>query len=71
MKTFKRILTILLAFVLLTAVLCGCKGGKSGKDEPKETAAPASEGGAEDSPFRRKGLDPAQGRSRNRKGERA
>ena len=42
MKTFKRILTILLAFVLLTAALCGCKGGKSGKDEPKETAAPAS-----------------------------
>ena len=42
MKTFKRILTILLAFVLLTAALCGCKGGKSGNDEPKETAAPAS-----------------------------
>ena len=47
MKTFKRILTILLVFVMLTAALCGCKGGKSGSDEPKETAAPGVVWGGE------------------------
>ena len=37
MNNLKRILTILLALVLLTAALCGCKGGKSGTtDTPKE-----------------------------------
>jgi len=36
MNTFKRILTVLLALVLLTAALCGCKGGKTGKSEQKE-----------------------------------
>ena len=42
MKTLKRILTILLAFVMLTAALCGCKGGKSGENDPKETEAPSA-----------------------------
>ena len=28
MNTLKRILTILLALVMLTAALCGCAGGK-------------------------------------------
>ena len=42
MNTIKRIATLLLVFVMLTAALCGCKGGKSGKDEPEETEAPAS-----------------------------
>lgn len=37
MKTLKRVLTLLLAFVLLTAVLCGCKDGKPGKTEPEES----------------------------------
>ena len=37
MNTLKRILTLLLAFVLLTAVLCGCKDGKPGKTEPEES----------------------------------
>jgi len=36
MKSLKRILTILLALVLLTAALCGCKGGKSDATEQKE-----------------------------------
>ena len=40
MKTLKRILTLLLAFVLLTAVLCGCKDGKSGDPDPE--ASPLS-----------------------------
>ena len=40
MKTFKRIVTLLLVFVMLTAALCACKGGKSGKTEPEETSAP-------------------------------
>ena len=36
MNTLKRILAILLVFVMLTAALCGCKGGKSGKDVKNE-----------------------------------
>ena len=41
MKSLKRILTLLLALVMLTAALCGCKGGNSGTDTPKESTAPA------------------------------
>ena len=37
MKTLKRILTLLLALILLTAALCGCKGGKNGGKEPEES----------------------------------
>ena len=36
MNTLKRILTLLLVLAMLTAALCGCKGGKSGKDEKNE-----------------------------------
>ena len=36
MNTLKRILAILLACVMLTAALCGCKGGKSCKDAKNE-----------------------------------
>ena len=42
MKSLKRILTLLLALVMLTAALCGCKGGNSGTDTPKESTAPAA-----------------------------
>ena len=40
MKTMKRILTLLLALVMLTAVLCGCKDGKNGEPDPE--ASPLS-----------------------------
>ena len=40
MNTLKRLLTLLLAFVLLTAVLCGCKDGKPGDPDPE--ASPLS-----------------------------
>ena len=36
MKALKRILTILLAVAMLTAALCGCKGGKSDEGARKE-----------------------------------
>ncbi len=36
MKTLYRVLTLLLAVLLLAAALCGCKGGKSGKADAKE-----------------------------------
>jgi len=42
MNTLKRILTLLLALVMLTAVLCGCKDGKSGTPE-QETGLSAKE----------------------------
>ena len=37
MSTLKRILTLLLALILLTAVLCGCKDGKTDSTEPEES----------------------------------
>ena len=36
MNTLKRILTLLLVLVMLTAALCGCKGGKSGETGKSE-----------------------------------
>ena len=36
MNTLKRIFTLLLVLAMLTAALCGCKGGKSGKAEKNE-----------------------------------
>jgi len=37
MNTLKRILTLLLALILLTVVLCGCKDDKTGSEEPEES----------------------------------
>ena len=48
MNTLKRILTLLLALVMLTVVLCGCKDGKTGEPDPEAsplsaTAVPGGE----------------------------
>lgn len=40
MNTLKRILTLLLALVLLTAVLCGCGDGKKDVTGPEESLSP-------------------------------